>query len=192
MTTFCPQQSDRGRHARRKTDTNVLEFRLTNWANKLHGQIHEARKIVSNNFQRAAQECVMEMLLFAKQALPLNFVRFLRLAKNSPMVAQSPARWSRDGRETSGKKSGEMSRGNAAQFPGNSQAMANAMPPNIRQDDSQDNLPCTELGRAMSAPETCEITRNVAAQWSRNSRCNILQATCRILAVSFNQNIQKL
>jgi hypothetical protein len=37
--------------------------------------------------------------------------------------------------------------------------VATAMPPNTRQADSQDNLPCSRLGRAMSAPETDETTR---------------------------------
>jgi hypothetical protein len=36
--------------------------------------------------------------------------------------------------------------------------VAAAMPPDGRTDDSQDNLPCAGLGRAMSAPETCETT----------------------------------
>ena len=46
----------------------------------------------------------------------------------------------------------------SAQRPGNGRAVAAAMPPSVRKDDSQDNLPCSRLGRAMSAPETCETT----------------------------------
>jgi hypothetical protein len=37
--------------------------------------------------------------------------------------------------------------------------VATAMPPSVCKDDSQDNLPCSRLGRAMSVPETCETTR---------------------------------
>jgi hypothetical protein len=58
----------------------------------------------------------------------------------------------------SGKIAGKMSRGIAAQSPGNGRSVATAMPPNVRQDGSQDNLPCAGLGCAMSAPETCEAT----------------------------------
>ena len=115
------------------------------------------------------------------QALPLVWTRFLRLANISPKIARSPARRSRDGRESSGKKSGEMSRVISAQRPGNGRTVATAMPPNVRQDDSQDNLPCAGFGRAMSAPETCETTRNLAAQQPRN----ISQAARGNFAVSF-------
>jgi hypothetical protein len=50
-------------------------------------------------------------------ALPLNFVRFLRLANSSPMIQRSPARRSRNVREPSGKTSGEMSRSHLQNFP---------------------------------------------------------------------------
>ena len=98
------------------------------------------------------------------QALPLSFVRFLRLANSSPKNQRSPARRSRDGRETSGKKSGKMSRAIFAKRSGNGRAVAAAMPLNVRQDDSQDNWPCAGISRAMSAPEACETTRNTIAQ----------------------------
>ncbi len=110
MTTFHTQQSNPGRRARRKADIHALQIHVTNCANKLHGDVHEARKTRCNNFQRAVQSHVMELLLYAKQALPLVWTRVLRLAKSSPKLARSPARRSRDGREPSGKKSGEMSR----------------------------------------------------------------------------------
>ena len=98
------------------------------------------------------------------EALPLVSTRILRLANSSPKIARSPARRSRDGRETSGKKSGEMSRIMSAQRPGNGRTVAAAMPSNVRQDNSQDGSPCAGFGCAMSAPETCETTRNLAAQ----------------------------
>ena len=115
------------------------------------------------------------------EALPLVSTRFLRLANSSPKTVRSPARRSRDGRETSGKKSGEMSRVMSAQLPGNGRAVVAAMSPDGRRDDSQDNLPCAGFGRAMSAPEACETTRNLAAQQPRNS----LQAARGNFAVSF-------
>jgi hypothetical protein len=66
-----------------------------------------------------------------------------------------------------------------AQRPGNGRTVATAMPLNVRQDDWQDNLPCSRLGRAMSAPETCETTRrkpqpSEAAKFATQlaTRCN--------------------
>ena len=44
------------------------------------------------------------------QALPLIFIRLSRLANSSPTNRRNPAIRSRNGREPSGKKSGEMSR----------------------------------------------------------------------------------
>jgi hypothetical protein len=100
------------------------------------------------------------------QALPLVSTRFLRLAHISSKTARSPARWARDGRKTSGKKSSEMSHVVSAQRPGNGRTVATAMPPNVRPDDSQDNLPCAGQGRAMSA---WTLARQPAT-WPRNSR----------------------
>ena len=162
MTTFRPQQSGRVRCASKKAYAGKLQIRVTNCAAKLHNHFHEARKIVCNNLSRAVQARVMQLPLYAKQALPLVKTRFLRLANSSPKTARSPARLSRDGRETSG----EMSRARSAQRPGNGRTVATAMPPNIRPDDSQDNLRCAGFGRAMSA---WKLARQ-PANWPRNSR----------------------
>ena len=94
--------------------------------------VHEARKIQCNNFQSTVQAHVIELSFYAEQALPLVRTRFLRLANSSPKTARSPARRSRDGRETSGKTSGEISRVISAQRPGNGRAVATAMPPDVR------------------------------------------------------------
>ena len=107
MTTFRPQQSDHARCVRRKAYAGTLQIHVTNCAAKLHSHFHEARKIVCNNLSRAVQARVMQLPLYAKQALPLVKTRFLRLANSSPKTARSPARRSRNRRETSGKKSGE-------------------------------------------------------------------------------------
>ncbi len=158
MTTFHSRQSNRGRRVRKKANASTLQIHVTNCPTKLHGHVHEGRKIQCNNVSGTLQAHSVELLFYAEQALPLVRTRFLRLAKISPMIARSPARWSRDVREMSGKKSGEISRAMSAQSPGNGRAVATAMPPNVRQDGSQANSPCAECKRAMSMPETCETT----------------------------------
>jgi hypothetical protein len=125
----------------------------------LHGHFYEAQNIPRNNAQGTVQVHITELSFYAEQALPLVRTRILRLANSSPKTERSPARRSRDGREPSGKTSGEMSRVISAQRPGNGRTVATAMPPDGRADDSQDNLPCAGHGRAMIAPETCEMTR---------------------------------
>jgi hypothetical protein len=155
MTAFHSRQSNWRRRVCKKANASTLQICATNRTTKLHAHFHEARKIMCNNLSSAVEAHVMKLLLYAKQALPLIFIRLSRLANSSPKLAQSPARRSRDGREPSGKTS----RGLSAQLPGNGRTVAAAMPLNVRQDDSQDNLPCAGFGHAMSAPETCETTR---------------------------------
>ena len=151
MTTFHPRQSERGRCVHQKADASTLQIHFTNCTTKLHGDFYEARQIVCNKFQGAVQEHVSEWSFYTIEALPLVKTRFLRLANSSPKTARSPARWSRDSRATSGKKSGEMSRVISAQSPGNGRAVAETMPPDVRRDnrrraercpggDRQDNL----------------------------------------------------
>ena len=159
MTAFHLRQSDCGRRVRQKADSNAIQIHVTNCTAKLHAQVHEARKIRGNNFSSWCNHKVQCHRFNEVQALPLVKTRFLRLAKSSPKTARSLARRSRDGRETSGKKSGKISHGVSAQRPGNGRAVAAATPPSVRKDSSQDNLPCSRLGHAMSAPETCETTR---------------------------------
>jgi hypothetical protein len=114
MTAFCPQQSDHARCVRKKAYVGKLQIRVRNCAAKLHSHFHEARKIVCNNLSSAVQAHVMELPLYAEQALPLIGTRILRLAKVSPKIARSPTRQLRDGRELSGKKSSEISRAMSA------------------------------------------------------------------------------
>ena len=168
MITFHSRQSDCAWRVRK--NENVATF---NFASQIAPSICAVMftKRVKHDatiFKSRCSRTVVCYRLNRVQALPLNFVRFLRLANSSPKIARSPARRSRDVRKTSGKKSGEMSHLMSVQLPGNGRIVAAAMPPNVHQDDSQDNLPCAGLGRAMSAPEACETTRNLAAQHPRN------------------------
>ena len=189
MITFHSSQPDCDRHARKNENADTFKF-TTGIASAICALMHTKRvKADATIFKSRCSRTVMCYRLDRVQALPLVRIRFLRLANSSPKTARSPARRSRDGRETSGKKSGEISCAMSAQFPGNGRAVATAMPPHVRQDDSQDNLPCAGLGRAMSAPETCETTRNTSAQQPcrspRNGQGNISQAARGNSLVSF-------
>ena len=159
MTTFHSRQSDCGRGVRKNANASTFQIHVTNCTTKLRAQVHEARKIQCNNFSSWCHHKVQCYRFNEVQALPLVSTRFLRLAHSSPKAARIPARRSRDERETPGKKSGEISHVMFAQRPGNGRTVAAAMPPNVRQDNSQDGSPCAGLGRAMSAPEACETTR---------------------------------
>jgi hypothetical protein len=196
MITFHSSQSDCDRHARKNENAGTVNF-ITQIAPSICTAMNTKRvKTDATIFKPRCSRTGMCYRLDRVQALPLSQLRFFRLAICSPMVARSPARRLRDGRETSGKTSGEMSRVMPAQCPGNGRSVTTAMPPNVRQDDSQDNLPCARLGRAMSAPETCETTRNTSAQQRAAVRATA-KATSRkrlveIPSSAFNHDIPKL
>ena len=199
MTPFHPQQSDRSRCCRRNANGNVLKSRATNCTTKLHAHVHETRKIQCNNVSSSVRSQIIDSHFLQIEALPLNFVRFLRLAQISPMAARSPARRQRDGRAISGKIAGKISCGISAQLPGNGRTVAAATPPNVRQDGSQDNLPWPDLDtrcpRRKLARRLAICPRMSAQQPCRSSRDGqryISQAARRILAVSFHRDINKL
>ena len=159
MTTFHSRQSGDARRTRKNENADTFNF-----ASQIPPSIcavmntkHDKRG--ATIFKSRCSRTVLCYRFDRVEALPLNFVRFLRLANSSPKIARSPARRSRDGRATSGKTTGKISRVMSAQRPGNGRTVATAMPPDGRTDDSQDNLPCGGCERAMSALETCETTR---------------------------------
>jgi len=168
MIKLHPRQSDCARHTYEQGNASTLNF-TSLIAPSICALMHTKRvKTDATIFKPRCSRTGMCYRLDRVQALPLVSTRILRLANSSPKTARSPARRLRDGREPSGKTSGEMSRVMSAQLPGNGRTVAAAMPPNVRQDNSQDGSPCAGLGRAISAPEACETTRNLAAQQPRN------------------------
>ena len=185
MTTLHSRQSGDARRTHINENTGTLNFTSQIPPSICAVMFTEHDKSDATIFKSLCKRMAVSKCFYRVEALPLVRTRILRLAKSSPKLARSPARRSRDGRETSGKKSGEISCAMSAQSPGNGRAVVTAMPPNVRQDDSQDNLPCAGLGRATSAPETCETTRNLAAQQPRNGQGNISQAARGNFAVSF-------
>jgi hypothetical protein len=159
MITFHSRQSGDARRTRKNENAGTFNFMLQIALSICTVAFTKRENSDATIFTSRCSHTVLCNRFDRVEALPLNFVRFLRLAKISPKIARSPARRSRDGRETSGKKSGEIFRVMFAQRPGNGRTVATAMPLNVRQGDS----PCAEFGRAMSAPKTDETTRNTAA-----------------------------
>ena len=159
MTTFHLRQPDRGRRVRKNANADTFNFKAQIPPSICAVMHTKHDKSDATIFKSLCKRTVVSKCFYTREALPLVRTRFLRLANSSPKTARSPARRSRDGRATSGKATGKISRVMAAQRPGNGRTAAVAMPPDGRTDDSQDNLPCAGCERAMSAPETCETTR---------------------------------
>jgi hypothetical protein len=181
MITFHSQQSDCARRPRKNENAATFNF-ASQIASSICAVMFTKRvKHDATIFKSRCSRTVVCYRLNRVQALPLVSTRFLWLAHISPKTARSPARWARDGRKTSGKKSGEMSHVVSAQRPGNGRTVETAMPPNVRPDDSQDNLPCAGQGRAMSA---WKLARQPAT-WPRNSRETSRKMTRHNPAVMF-------
>lgn len=196
MTTFHSRQTDCAQRARKNEYANTFNFMST-----IAPSIYTARhtKRVKTNATIFKSRCSRTVLCYRfdrVEALPLSRAKVLRLANGSPELVRSPARWSRDVREPSGKKSSEMSRVMSEQFPGNGRSVAATMPPDGRRDESQDNLRYADVGRTASAPETCKTTRNLFTQWRCNHRATVHATSCmqlvRFSPSAFNRHIQKL
>ena len=180
MTTFHFRQPDCARRIHKNENVGTVKFTMQ-IAPLICTVMHTKRvKPDATIFKSRCSRMVMCYRLNRVQALPLSQAKVFRLAHISPIVARSPARRSSDGREPSGKTSGEMSRVMSAQCLGNGRSVAAAMPPSVRQDGLQNNLRHAGVGRVMVAPETCETTRKMVAQQPcrspQNVRCNIWQA----------------
>ena len=161
MITFHSRQSDCARRARKNENAGTFNFTSQIASSICTVAFTKCEKSDATIFTSRCSRLSLVCIFRQGHALPLSFVRFLRLANGSSKNRRSPARRSRNGREPSRKKSGEMSRSHAAHLPGNCRAVANAMPPNVR-------------------AATCKTTRKLARNGMqcprhspRNSRCNI-------------------
>jgi hypothetical protein len=165
MKTFHSRQTDCDRHARKNENTGTLNF-TSQIAPSICSICHRKRvKPDATIFKSRCSRTVLCYRFDRVEALPLVSTRILRLANSSPKIARSPARRSRDGRETSGKKSGEISRVMSAQLPGNGRTAAAAMPPNVCQDNSQ---------TARLAPDlAAQQPRNISQDDSSESRRHV-------------------
>jgi hypothetical protein len=110
MIAFHSRQSDCVRCARK--DEYACTF---NFASQVASSIctvafTKCEKFDATIFTSRCSRLSLIYIFIHGQALPLSFVRFLQLANRSPKNARSAARRSRNVREPSAKKSGEVSR----------------------------------------------------------------------------------
>ena len=147
MITFYSRQSDCARHVRKNENAGTFNFTSQIASSICTVMFTKRVKPGAIIFKSRCSRTVVCYRFDRVEALPLNFVRFLRLANSSPIIQRSPARWSHNDREPSDKKSGELSRSRPHYF----QAIA-----------GQWQMRC----RRISARVTRETTRNMA----RNAR----------------------
>ena len=163
MITFHSRQSDCVRRARKNENGGTFNF-TSQIASSLCTVVFTKReKSGATIFKSLCSRTAVNYRLMAWHALPLNFVRFLRLANRSPLIQRSPARLSRNVHEPSRKKSGEMSRSRTRHFP----AIA-----------GQWQTQCRQMSARATRKTTCNMTRNRHAGAGRY-RCQI--RSCRAI-----------
>jgi hypothetical protein len=117
MITFHSRQSDCDRHARKNENAVTFNFTPQIALSICTVVFTKHVKPDATIFKSLRSRLSLICIFIHGHALPLNFVRFLRLANSSPMIQRSPARRSHNVREPSRKKSGEMSHSLPHNFP---------------------------------------------------------------------------
>jgi hypothetical protein len=117
MIKFYSRQSDCARRARQNKNGGTFNFTSQIPSSICTVMFTKRVKHDANIFKSRCSRMVVCYRLYTKQALPLIFIRLSRLANSSPTNRRNLARRSRNGREPSHKKSGEMSRSLPHNFP---------------------------------------------------------------------------
>ena len=167
MITFHSRQSDSVRRARKNENGGTFNFTSQIAPSICTSAFTKREKSGATIFKSRCSRTAVNYRLMTRHALPLNFVRFLRLANRSPMNQRSPARWTGDGRATSGKTTGEMSRSQSHNFP----AIA-----------GQWKMQCYQMSARATRKTTCNMTRNGQVTSASQSAQQTMQQPVKHLA----------
>jgi len=151
MMTFRSPQPSCARHVCKQANADTFNFTPQIASSICAVAFTKRVKPDAAIFGSRCSRTVIGYRLDRVHALLLSRAKVSRLANGSLKLVWSPARWSRNVRDATGKTSGEMSRVTVAQCPRNRQATADTLLPNDRRGDSQDNLRYADVGRAASA-----------------------------------------
>jgi hypothetical protein len=143
MIIFHPRQSDCARRTCKNEKSVTFNFTSRIASSICTAAFTKCEKFGATIFTSRRSRLSLVCIFRQGHALPLSFVRFLRLANGSPTNWRNPARRSRNVREASHKKSGEISR---------------SLPHNFQTIARQWQLRC----RRTFIQATCETTRNMA------------------------------
>jgi len=185
MIIFHPRQSDCARRACKNEKSVTFNFTSRIASSICTVAFTKCEKFGATIFTSRRSRLSLVCIFRQGQALPLSFVRFLRLANGSSKNRRSPARWSRNGLEPSHKKSGEMSR----PFPHICRAIA-----------GQWQTQCRQMSARQLARQHASLRATVTQcphRSPRSGRCNISrnvsQDNCPELRHhDFNHDSQKL
>jgi hypothetical protein len=148
MIKFHYRQSDYVRRARKNENGGTFNFTSQIASSICTVMFTKLDKSSATILKSRCSRTAVNYRLMAWHALPLNFVRFLRLANRSPMNQRSPARRSRNVREPSGNTSSEMSRSQPHHFPATS---------------GQWQMQCRQMSARATRKTTCNVRVTVRA-----------------------------
>ena len=185
MITFHSRQSDCARRARKNENAGIINFTSQIASSICTVAFTKCEKFGATIFTSRHSRLSLVCIFRQGHALPLSFVRFLRLANGSSKNRRSPARQSRNGRESSGKTSGEKSRPNSHIC----RAITGLWPMQCRQ------MAARQLARQL-ASWRATVTQ-CPRHSPRNNRCNISQNISQddcpeLRHHDFNHDSQKL
>ena len=161
MIIFYSRQSDCVRHARKNEYAGTFKF-VSQIALLICTVAFTKCEKFDAIFLTSRRSRLSLVCIFRQgHALPLSFVRLLQLANGSSKNRRSPARRSRNGRESSGETSGKISRS----IPHIDRAIAGQWQTQCHQ------MPARQLARQL-ASWRATVTQ-CPRRGPRNSRCNI-------------------
>jgi hypothetical protein len=145
MITFHSPQSDCARRVRKNENAGTFKFVSQIASSIWTVTFTKCVKTGATIFKSRCSRTTVSYRFYMRHALPLSFVRFLRLANSSPMIQRSPARRSHNVREPSRKKSGEMS---------------HSLPHNFPAIAGQWQMQCRRMSTQVSCKTTRDMPRN--------------------------------
>jgi hypothetical protein len=161
MIIFHPRQSDCARRACKNENAGTINFTSQIASSNCTVAFTKCEKFGATIFTSRRSRLSLVCIFRQRYALPLSFVRFLRLANGSSKNRRSPARRSRNDHDPSHKKSGEMSR----PLPHICRAIAGLWQMQYRR------MSARQLARQLASWRATDT--QYPRRSPRNSRCNI-------------------
>jgi len=169
MTTFHPQQFDRGQCVHQKAGASALQISGTNCTAKLRGSAHEAGKSSATIFKEQCKSTSLNLNFRHRKPYPLSKQGFY----GSPISRRCPRGVPRDGRAIAAKHPARQQAKYLSSCPRNFPAMA-----------GQWQRQCRRLSVESTRKTTCPAP-------DANAPC-LRRKPARRLALNLNHDIQKL
>jgi hypothetical protein len=176
MTTFHPQQFNRGRCAHQKAGASALQNSVTNCTAKLRGYAHEAGKSSATIFKEQCKSTSLNLNFRHRKPYPLSKQGFY----GSPISRRCPRGVPRDGRAMGANHLARNPAKCLTSYPRNVLAMAGQWQQQCHRTSVKTARKTTRLAPDLAAPCPRRKLARQLAICPRNDQCNVSQAAHRI------------